>query len=117
MTFPVQSHVVNLRVTLRYADGEVQQKDLISPFDIGDCWSTWCGRYHDTPANGFENIGGRTGPTGSAECDDLSNPIALDTEAQLAPFDLRPNVPLAAVAIEAIANDVIFGVMGASILK
>ena len=117
MTFPVQSHVVNLRVTLRYADGEVQQRDLISPFDIGDCWSTWCGRYHDTAANGFENIGGRTGPEGSRKGDDLSNPIALDTEAQLAPFDLRPNVPLAAVAIEAIANDVIFGVMGASILK
>ena len=60
MTFPAQSHVVNLRVTLRYADGQTQSVDLVNPFGIGDCWSTWCGRFHDTAANGFENIGGQT---------------------------------------------------------
>jgi len=117
MTFPVQSHVVNLRVSLRYADDAEQHVELTNPFTIGDCWSTWCGRYHDTPANGFENIGGRTGPAGSAEVDDIARPIPLDTEAHLVPFPLRPDVPLAAVRIEAIANDVVFGVMGATVLK
>jgi hypothetical protein len=117
MTFPVQSQVPNLRVTLRYSDGGVQRKDLVNPFDIGDCWSTWCGRYHDTAANGFENIGGRSGPMGSSDVEDLSKPVALDTEAHLVPFPLRADVILASVTVEAIANDVIFGVMGATILK
>ena len=90
-------------------------RDLVNPFDIGDCWSTWCGRYHDCTANGFENIGGRTGPAGSIEVDDLTQPIALDTEAQLLRFDLRPEVELKSFTIEAYANDIIFGIMGASV--
>ena len=116
MTFPVQSHVVNLRISLRYADGSADHVELINPFTIGDCWSTWCGRYHDTPSNGFENIGGRTGPAGSAEVDDLTQPISVDTEAHLVPFTLKPGVKLTTVRVEAIANDVIFGVMGATLL-
>ena len=117
MTFPVQSHVPNLRITLRYSDGGVQRTDFVNPFDIGDCWSTWCGRYHDTAANGFENIGGRSGPMGSSDVEDLTKPVALDTEAHLVPFPLRTDVTLASVTVEAIANDVIFGIMGATILK
>jgi hypothetical protein len=117
MTFPVQSHVVNLRVTLRYADGQVQRVDLVNPFDIGDCWSTWCGRFHDTAANGFENIGGRAGPAGSSAVADLTQPVALDTEAHLLALPLRASVELGQVQLEAIANDCIFGIMGATILK
>ncbi len=52
-TFPSQSHIVNLRVTLRYADGTSEKRELVNPFTIGDCWTTWCGRYHDTAANGW----------------------------------------------------------------
>lgn len=117
MTFPMQSHIVNVRVTLNYADGETEAVDLVNPFGIGDCWSTWCGRFHDTAANGFENIGGRKGPVGSAEVDDLTLPVEVDTEAHLVRFDLRPDVNLASFRFEAIANDVIFGVMGATVLK
>ena len=117
ITYPVQSHVVNLRVTLKYGDGETQKFDLVNPFDIGDCWSTWAGHYHDTASNGFENIGGRSGPMGSSEVADLTQPIALDTEAHLVPFELRTDSTLASVSVEAIANDIIFGVMGATILK
>jgi hypothetical protein len=117
ITFPVQSHIVNLRVTLCYNDGSIQQTDLFNPQDIGDCWSTWCGRFHDTPANGFENIGGRTGSKGSGEVEDLSKPVATDTEAHLVSFPLTANVKLASVRVEAVANDIIFGVMGATILK
>jgi hypothetical protein len=115
MTFPVQSHVVNLRLVLNYADGQKESSDLVNPFDIGDCWSTWCGRFHDTPVNGFENLGGRTGPAGSPLANDLSKPIALDTEAHLVAIDLRPGAALRSVELEAIANDVIYGVMGATI--
>jgi hypothetical protein len=117
MTFPVQSHVVNLRVTLHYADGQVQIVDLVNPFGIGDCWSTWCGRFHDTAANGFENIGGRAGPAGSSEVADLSQPIALDTEAHLIALPLRAGTELEGIKLEAIANDCLFGIMGATVLK
>ncbi|HQO33786.1 MAG TPA: DUF4450 domain-containing protein [bacterium] len=117
ITFPAQSHVVNLRVSLQYADGRESVMDLVNPFDIGDCWSTWCGRYHDTAANGFENIGGRSGPSGSCEVEDMSKPVALDSEAHLIPFDLLKDVELASVEVEAVANDVLFGVMGATVLK
>ncbi len=117
MTFPAQSHVPNLRVSLQYSDGTAEVKDLVNPFDIGDCWGTWCGRFHDVAANGFENIGGRKGPAGSAEVADLTKPVDMDTEAQLLAFDLRPGGTLEKVSLEAIANDAVFGIMGATILK
>jgi len=117
MTFPIQSHVVNLRVTLHHANGKTESVDLVNPFNIGDCWSTWLGRFHDTASNGFENIGGRTGPAGSSQAGDLAKPIALDTEAHLIPFDLDPEVELRRVSLEAVANDCIFGIMGATVLK
>ena len=117
MTFPAQSHVVNLRITLGYADGSQQPSDLVNPFGIGDCWSTWCGRFHDTAANGFENLGGRFGPPGSAAAGDLDRPIEVDTEAHLLRLPLRPEAELRAITLEAVANDVIFGLMGASVLS
>ena len=96
MTFPAQSHVVNLRITLDYADGAEQSMDLVSPFDIGDCWGTWLGRFHDTAANGFENLGGRFGPPGSSAAGDLTRPIAVDTEAHLVKIPLRQGIDLRA---------------------
>lgn len=117
ITFPMQSHVVNLRLTLRYADGEIRVVDLVNPFTIGDCWATWCGRFHDTATNGFENLGGRFGPAGSVEVADLTQPVAVDTEAHLVRLDLNAGVQLESFSLEAIANDIVFGVMGASILS
>ena len=117
MTFPPQSHVVNLRITLSYADGGHERHDLVSPLEIGDCWGTWLWRFHDTAANGFENLGGRFGPPGSAAAGDLRQPIAVDSEAHLWKTPLRPGKELSGLSVEAAANDVIFGLMGASILK
>jgi hypothetical protein len=115
MTFPNQSHVINLRIQLHYEDGDVQTYDLYNPDDIGDCWGTWLGRFHDTPCNGFENIGGRFGPSGSNEVDDLKKPVNVDTEAHLLSLPMKTNTTLLKVEIEAIANDAIFVIMGASI--
>lgn len=114
-TFAMQSHVVNLRVTLRYANGVEEHVDLINPSGIGDCWNQY--RFHDTAANGFENLGGRSGPAGSSEAGDLTQPVAVDTQAHLLAFDLNPDTELSAVRLEAIANDIIFGIMGASVLR
>jgi hypothetical protein len=116
-SFPVQSHMPHLRVTLHYADGTQQQRELVSPMNIGDCWSTWCGRWHDTAVNGFENLGGRLGPAGSIEVKDMTQPVNVDTEAHLVRFPLAEGGTLNTVQIEAIANDIIFGVMGASVEK
>ena len=120
MSFPAQSHVTHLRVTLRYADAAEDSLELVSPRDIGDCWSTWCGRWHDAAgpcAHGFENLGGRFGPSGSCEINDMTAPVNVDTEARLLPIGLHPGRRLESVRIEAIANDIVFGIMGATILK
>lgn len=44
-------------------------------------------------------------------------PVAVDTEAHLVAFDLTPGGKLTGIALEAVANDVVFGLMGASVLK
>jgi hypothetical protein len=116
-TFPVQSHVVNLRLTLQYSDGKRQNVEMVNPFGIGDCWNSWLGRFHDTAANGFENLGGRFGPPGSSAAGVMPQPIAVDTEAHLIGIPLRSGVTLQDLVVEAVANDVIFGLMGATVLK
>lgn len=116
MSFPVQSHTPHLRLMLHYAGG-AQTVDLTSPETIGDCWSTWCNRWHDTAANGFENLGGRLGPAGSAEVADMTTPISVDTEAHLIAIPMHKAETLKNLQVRAIANDVVFGVMGISILK
>ena len=115
VTWPAQSHVVNLRPSLDFADGRVLRRDLVNPFDIGDRWNTWLGWAHDTAANGFENMGGRFGPSGSQEIADMTQPVEVDTEAHLLSVELPPHAALTAITLEAIANDVIFGLMGATV--
>ncbi len=48
---------------------------------------------------------------------DLAVPITTDTEAHLLALNLPAGRPLVAIAWEAVANDVIFGLMGASVLR
>ena len=114
-TFAMQSQVPNLRLTLQYEGGRSELVDLANPAGIGDCWNQY--RFHDTAANGFENIGGRSGPAGSAQVADLTKPVAVDTEAHLVALDLKPGAVLREVRMEAVANDIIFGLMGATVLK
>ncbi len=116
MTFPAQSHVPNLRLTLQYHDGRNELIDLVNPHTIGDCWGTCLGRVHDTAANGFENLAGRYGPAGSCKVADLTKPVAVDTEAHLVAIPLNSDQTLTHLTFEAIANDVVFGLMGMSIL-
>ncbi len=117
ITFPVQSHVPNLRLVLRYGDGVDETVELANPEGIGDCWGTWLRHCHDTAANGFENLGGRFGPAGSCQVPDLTRPVEVDTEAHLLRLPLRAGVRLVSLEFAAVANDVIFGLMGASLLR
>jgi hypothetical protein len=117
ITFPAQSHVTNLRLSLRYQHGKTEVVDLVNPQTVGDGWGSWLGRVHDTAANGFENIAGRYGPAGSCEVKDLTQPVAVDTEAHLLAIPMNSQLVLGELTFEAIANDVVFGLMGVSILK
>ena len=116
ITLPMQSHVENLRITVRYEDGTEEEHPLRNPDGIGDMWFTKFGRWHDTPANGFENIGGGRGALSSAGLD-LSKPVETDLEAHILRFRLREGVPVSEVEMRVIANDVIFALMGVTVLK
>ena len=48
---------------------------------------------------------------------DLTQPVAVDTEAHLVAIPTREGQTLESAHIQAVANDVLFGVMGASVLK
>ena len=115
ITFPMQSHVENLRITVRYEDGTEEAHPLCNPDGIGDMWFTKFGRWHDTPANGFENIGGGRGALSSAG-QDLSKPVETDLEAHILRFRLREGVPVREIEMRVIANDVIFALMGVTVL-
>lgn len=116
ITLPMQSHVENLRIIIRYEDGIAEEHPLYNPDGIGDMWFTKFERYHDTPANGFENIGTGRGALSSARLD-LTKPIATDLEAHILRFHLRRDVRVKEIEMRIIANDVIFGLMGVTLLQ
>ncbi len=116
-TYPMQSHVENLRITLKYEDKITEEHRLINPTDIGDMWFTLWGRYHDTPGAGFENLGGHCeGALSSLGCD-LTKPIPTGTEAHIIGFPLRHGAVLQEIEMITIANDAIFALMGITILQ
>jgi hypothetical protein len=43
--------------------------------------------------------------------------VAVDTEAHLVRLPLRPGVPLEGLWFETVANDAVYGLMGASVLR
>lgn len=116
VTFPMQSHVENLRIRLNYADGETEVHSLQNPRDIGDMWENFWLRYHDTPGAGFENISGQNGVMSSAG-QDLTACIPTDTEAHILRFRLREGVELSSVDFTTICDDAIFCLMGVTVLK
>ena len=116
ITLPMQSHVENLRITVRYEDGTEETHPLCNPDGIGDMWFTKFGRYHDTPSNGFENIGRGRGALSSAG-QDLTKPVETDLEAHILRFRLKDGVPVREIEMRVIANDVIFALMGVTVLK
>ena len=79
-------------------------------------WFTKFARYHDTPANGFENIGGGRGALSSAG-QDLTKQIPTDMEAHILRFRLREDQTVKEIEMRVIANDVIFALMGVTLLK
>lgn len=116
VTYPMQSHVENLRITLEYEDGTTEEHRLVNPFHIGDMWYTNCGRYHDTPLNGFENLSGNNGCMSSIG-QDLTKPIETDTEAHIIMYPMKPRLRLHKIRFQTIACDTAFGLIGITVLK
>lgn len=116
ITFPMQSHVENARVIINYQSGKTEEFPLVSPFDIGDMWFTFWGRYHDTAGAGFENLAGNHGEMSSKGLD-LTKSIPTDTEAHILRFKLKENETVETVEFKIIANDVVFAVMGLTFLE
>jgi hypothetical protein len=116
ITLPMQSHVENLRILIRYEDGVTEEHPLYNPDGIGDMWFTKFERYHDTPANGFENIGLGRGALSSAGLD-LTRQISTDLEAHILRFRLREGVAVKEIEMRIIANEVIFALMGVTLLE
>lgn len=116
ITFPMQSHVENVRVTLCYSDGTEISTPLVNPFNICDGWFTLWSRFHDSTGCGFENLRGKEGALSSAGLD-LNVPIATDTEAEILCFPLEPDKELLSVEFRMIALDSIFCLMGLTVLK
>ena len=116
ITLPMQSHVENLRILIRYENGTEEVHPLVNPDGIGDMWFVKFGRYHDTPANGFENIGGGRGALSSAGLD-LTRQIPTDMTAHILRFPLQENQRVREVEMRVIANDVVFALMGVTVLR
>ncbi len=117
ITFPMQSHVENLRVIFRYEDGVKEEFPLYNPDGIGDMWFNKLDRYHYTAANGFENLSdGQVGAVSSAGLD-LTKPIYTDLEGHILRFKLRPDVRVEEIEMRIVANDVGFALMGVTLLK
>jgi hypothetical protein len=116
ITLPMQSHVENLRIIIRYEDGIEEEHPLYNPDGIGDMWFCKFERYHDTPANGFENIGSGRGALSSAG-EDLTKQVQTDLEAHILRFHLREGISVKEIEMRVIAGDVIFALMGITLLK
>lgn len=116
ITFPMQSHVENVRVTLRYEDGSHEAFPLICPRDISNTLYPYFGYFHDTPGAGFENMGGRNGPMSSAG-QNLNTCIPTDTEAHILRFRLKPGEILKTVTFETVCQDAAYCLMGVTVLK
>ena len=117
ISFPMQSGVENLRIILNYEDGVNEIHPLVNPETIGDMWSTIWRRWHDTPANGFEKLGGYLPGPDSSYGQDLTRPIETGIEAHIIHFPLREGIRLKEIEMRITANDVLFSLMGITILK
>lgn len=89
----MQSHVENVRMTITYADGTTSQTKLVYPFDIDDWFtSALATKAENFYFNDFNHANIKR--------------IRIDSDKELA-----------SIKIEAIANEVILGVMGISVSR
>ena len=140
VTFPMQSHIANARVTVHYADGGTSTLDLVNPDNFDNGWGGFGGTFHYA-ANGMEVIGGEPAaaprPAEPAiilsqhgMADTTPQPVweagwgrSPNTEAPLAPHadlidvDCDPGRVIRSVQLEVLSNEIIVALLGATLAK
>lgn len=103
---PMQVQIANAEVRLNYADGEVDQLELVPPFNF---W-TLC------PMNGFDYNYERDAfclpkvPPATVQLGNNCRAVVLNQR-------LRPDVALASVTLETLSPEVVIGLMGVTIMN
>ena len=95
-TFPMQSHIANARVVLHYDDASSEPTDLINPYNYDDGIGSF-GDYHYSE-NEMVELGKKT----------HADVIALRTD---------PRKQLTAVEVCCLSNQILFGVLGLTLLR
>jgi hypothetical protein len=105
-TNPMQGRISNAEVRLRYADGVVEKVELFPPINF---WSMcgFGGNDYDYKRDGFALP---KGPPATVDLGENCRAILLNRR-------LRPDVALENVELETLSQEVIIGVMGASVMN
>jgi hypothetical protein len=134
MTFPMQSHIANARVTVHYADGQTSVLDLTNPKNFDNGWGKFGGTYHYA-ANGIEIIGEKQ-PENMEAVHAIGSPgVILRQQGTPEPFvqpewDVVPPPPHADIVdvvcdpgrkirhvdVEVLSNEIIVGLLGVTLL-
>ena len=136
ITFPIQSHIPNGRVTVGYENGTQTSIDLVNPTNLDSGLGTFGGTYHYTP-NGREVIGALPPftlppqPTiilrqhGVPDKDEDVHPAWENSESTRPPLaahadilaiDVDHRSQIDSLHVDVIANDVVLGLFGVTIL-
>ncbi len=139
LTFPMQSHIANARIRVRYAGGGERAHDLVNPDNFDNGWGLFGGTYHYA-ANESETIGEVSPPR-----DEPAPPTILSQRgpgeplpheaweslwykqprrdppiaphADIIEIECDPARTIERVDIEALSNDVIVAVLGMTLLQ
>ncbi len=96
-TFPMQSHIANVRITVAYRDGETVQRDLVNPLKYDDGLADF-GYYHYARENGCEILG-------------------KDSHADIVEMVIDPARIIDYIEFEALSNQVVIGLLGITLVK
>jgi hypothetical protein len=105
-TNPMEVRISNAQLRMTYADGVVEKLDLVPPFNF---W-TLCplsGNDYDYKRDAFSLP--KVPPT--------TVQLGMNCRAILLPWKLRPGVALKDVTLECLSNEVVIGLMGATVMN
>jgi hypothetical protein len=135
ITFPMQSHIANARVTLFYGDGGTTVLDLVNPGNFDNGWGKPGGTHHYA-ANGGEVIGETPPQSGEPATPKAWRNVILRQHGIPEPFvqpewelpDLPPHADIVDIAcdpgrnirqvkVEVLSNEIIVGLLGVTLLR
>jgi hypothetical protein len=129
ITFPIQSHIANARVTVHYADGGKSELDLVNPDNFDNGWGKYGGTYHYA-ANGMELLSltqtRKKEPHGLQVRDQLDMPgLVLEDpdnweerpHADIIDVDCAAARKIDSLELEVLSNEIIVGLLGVTLLQ